>query len=140
MRSVARGGLAAVVRPPHSSFICKIICKMKYLVCAAALAASLATAQAGGAVELSKDNFEAEIAGKNGFIKFLAPVSSIPLPGFARGINSPRVRCNADSLGLLRALTSFLPQHWWFHSHTILVSFSILEISVVRTLQIHEAW
>ena len=49
--------------------------KMKYLVCAAALAASLGTAQAGGAVELSKDNFDAEIAGKNGFIKFLAPVS-----------------------------------------------------------------
>lgn len=47
---------------------------MKYL-CAAALAASLATAQAGGAVELSEDNFDAEITGKNGFIKFLAPVS-----------------------------------------------------------------
>ena len=57
--------------PPHSS----AFAKMKYLVCVAALAASLATAQAGGAVELSKDNFDAEIAGKNGFIKFLAPVS-----------------------------------------------------------------
>ena len=57
----------------HSSFfICQD--KMKYL-CAAALAASLATAQAGGAVELSEDNFNAQITGKNGFIKFLAPVS-----------------------------------------------------------------
>ena len=50
---------------------------MKYLVCAAALAVSLATAQAGGAVELSKDNFDAKVAGKNAFVKFLAPASSI---------------------------------------------------------------
>lgn len=58
----------------------------KYLVCAAALAASLATAQAGGAVELSKDNFDSELAGKNGFIKFLAPVSSFLFPTRRGGI------------------------------------------------------
>lgn len=28
---------------------------------------------ASGAVELSKSNFEKEMAGKNGFVKFLAP-------------------------------------------------------------------
>jgi len=49
-------------------------CTMKYLACAAALAASLTTAQAGGAVELSKDNFDSELAGKNAIVKFLAPV------------------------------------------------------------------
>ena len=47
---------------------------MKYLAYAAALAASLTTAQAGGAVELSKDNFDSELAGKNAIVKFLAPV------------------------------------------------------------------
>lgn len=62
--------------PPASSSFFILHAKMKYLVCATALAASLATVQAGGAVELSKDNFDAELAGKNGFIKFLAPVSS----------------------------------------------------------------
>lgn len=40
------------------------------LVIGAALAAS---AQANGAVELSLDNFDKEMAGKNGFVKFLAP-------------------------------------------------------------------
>ena len=93
------------------------ICNMKYLVCAAALAASLATAQAGGAVELSKDNFDAEIAGKNGFIKFLAPVSSIPLPGFARGINSPRVRLQCRFIGFIACLD-------FVFASTLVVSFS----------------
>jgi len=51
---------------------------MKCLVyVCAALAASLATtAQAGGAVELSEDNFGKKVAGKNAFVKFLAPVST----------------------------------------------------------------
>ena len=51
---------------------------MKCLVyVCAALAASLATtAQAGGAVELSEDNFCKKVAGKNAFVKFLAPVST----------------------------------------------------------------
>ena len=94
---------------------------MKYLVCAAALAASLATAQAGGAVELSKDNFDAEIAGKNGFIKFLAPVSSIPLPGFARGINSPRVRLQCRFVGFIACLDI---QSYFVFASTLVVSFS----------------
>jgi hypothetical protein len=38
-----------------------------------ALLALVATAAAGGAVELTKSNFEAELAGKNAFVKFLAP-------------------------------------------------------------------
>lgn len=62
-------------RPAVLGILHFLFAKMKYLCAAAALAASLATAQAGGAVELSEDNFNAEITGKNGFIKFLAPVS-----------------------------------------------------------------
>lgn len=50
--------------------------KMKCLVYVA-LAASLATT-ARGAVELSEDNFSKKVAGKNAFVKFLAPVSSMP--------------------------------------------------------------
>ena len=48
---------------------------MKFVYVCAALAASLATTEAGGAVELSEDNFGKKMAGKNAIIKFLAPVS-----------------------------------------------------------------
>ena len=50
--------------------------KMKLVYVCAALAASLATTEAGGAVELSEDNFGKKMAGKNAIIKFLAPVSN----------------------------------------------------------------
>ena len=49
---------------------------MKFVYVCAALAASLATTEAGGAVELSEDNFGKKMAGKNAIIKFLAPVSN----------------------------------------------------------------
>ena len=51
---------------------------MKCLVYVA-LAASLATT-ARGAVELSEDNFSKKVAGKNAFVKFLAPVSTSSMP------------------------------------------------------------
>ena len=60
--------------PPARSY--HIASKMKCLVYVA-LAASLATT-ARGAVELSEDNFSKKVAGKNAFVKFLAPVSSMP--------------------------------------------------------------
>jgi len=34
---------------------------------------SLSTSQAGGAVELTFENFDSNMGGKNGFVKFLAP-------------------------------------------------------------------
>ena len=62
----------------HSSLSTYMLPQMKCLVYVA-LAASLATtAQAGGAVELSEDNFGKKMAGKHAFVKFLAPVSSMP--------------------------------------------------------------
>jgi len=39
----------------------------------AAVASLVASVSAGGAVELSMDNYEKEMAGKNSFVKFLAP-------------------------------------------------------------------
>lgn len=59
----------------HSLFTQHMLPQMKCLVYVA-LAASLATT--GGAVELSEDNFSKKVAGKNAFVKFLAPVSSMP--------------------------------------------------------------
>jgi thiol-disulfide isomerase/thioredoxin len=38
-----------------------------------AILALVATTAAGGAVELTKSNFNTELAGKNAFIKFFAP-------------------------------------------------------------------
>ena len=60
----------------HSLFTQHMLPQMKCLVYVA-LAASLATT-ARGAVELSEDNFSKKVAGKNAFVKFLAPVSSMP--------------------------------------------------------------
>jgi hypothetical protein len=38
-----------------------------------AILALVATTAAGGAVELTKSNFNTELAGKNAFLKFFAP-------------------------------------------------------------------
>jgi hypothetical protein len=64
------------VAPSHSSKRLKMKCLVYTYVCAA-LASLATTAQAGGAVELSEDNFGKKVAGKNAFVKFLAPVGSI---------------------------------------------------------------
>jgi len=37
------------------------------------VASTIASASAGGALELSLDTFESSMAGKNGIVKFLAP-------------------------------------------------------------------
>jgi len=65
---------------------------MKLVYVCAALAASLATT--AGAVELSEDNFSKKVAGKNAFVKFLAPVSSMPseLPLALEGEGTDAVR------------------------------------------------
>ena len=64
----------------HASLLLKLPSKMKLVYVCAALAASLATTAAGGAVELSEDNFGKKMAGKNAIIKFLAPVSRNTAP------------------------------------------------------------
>jgi len=46
---------------------------MAKLIGLAAMSCLVARADAGGAVELTLANFEKETAGKNAFVKFLAP-------------------------------------------------------------------
>jgi thiol-disulfide isomerase/thioredoxin len=46
---------------------------MKFLLSAAVCAASFLSTVSAGAMELSLDNFDDKIAGKNAFVKFFAP-------------------------------------------------------------------
>jgi len=46
---------------------------MKFAGIAAVIGAVAAPLVAGGAVELTPDNFDEQVAGKSAFIKFLAP-------------------------------------------------------------------
>jgi hypothetical protein len=46
---------------------------MKILLCSVLTVASLVTTTEAGAVEVTMDNYESLVSGKNAFVKFLAP-------------------------------------------------------------------
>jgi len=87
------------------------------------VASSLAVASAGGAVELTLDNFESKLAGKNGIVKFLAPWY-VGLVGLS----------NCYILGSAKfgfALIIHSPLLYPFHNNLLFI------IMQVRTLQVH---